>query len=786
MKPSQKQSFLELLGSVKKFVIPKIQRDYAQGRCDMNGKVFYSEIRGNFLDALEGALVQNRELVLDYIYGSDDETDHFYPVDGQQRLTTLFLLHWYIGVKEHRLDEAVKTELKKFSYETRDTTVEFCAALLSLDLDVEHIFILSDAIKDSHVYHRAYDWDPSVASMLVMLDKIHEKFHDHLGLWDRLHKITFWRLTLENFGLTDDLFVKMNARGKRLSKFDTFKSDLESALEERSKLEAKNGLKSASLDNTIAEWKTNIDNDYLDYFWQHFHRDVVERNLFRVIMFYTKCLNLLRGATYDQSWETNDEEISYRAEINAIVADEMILCGICTLLGHFPKWINLTPLTNELLLAGRWTGANTILYYDKVKLFGLLYWWANVDDKLNATNFEEFFRVLTNYVNGLREYDIYSGQFRSNVAASNFKTHIAFIKQIIDDYAASALDFVSFVLQSNYREMEYEKEKYRSPDFNKIKDLEKVPALGGIINNFFFGKQLYIDANDLQKILADKQLINKYLRIVLSYGAKKYGQGENLLFEETTRQTRRKTALYYDAETDRVTGFFHRCAIHPDTVRSEKNFFGEKFLTAPFTGNTQILVDLATAIRAFAMAFYAKRSTGKSVEDSIEELLLERLQSCDFSDNSNILWYPVKYPNFFFAPTTTFFMVIRRKNPVTGYNIDNPYHLQCFGDLWGKHYNPFYFALSHVLSEIKSPVTINENTLCSYDENLEYAHPCMLSNGWRAQIMKYGEWRITFNGNITSVLTQSGLTISGDEYLLKNNGNDCIELLVDFIQKYGI
>lgn len=645
MKPSQKQSFLELLGSVKKFVIPKIQRDYAQGRCDMNGKVFYSEIRGNFLDALEGALVQNRELVLDYIYGSDDETDHFYPVDGQQRLTTLFLLHWYIGVKEHRLDEAVKTELKKFSYETRDTTVEFCAALLSLDLDVEHIFILSDAIKDSHVYHRAYDWDPSVASMLVMLDKIHEKFHDHLGLWDRLHKITFWRLTLENFGLTDDLFVKMNARGKRLSKFDTFKSDLESALEERSKLEAKNGLKSASLDNTIAEWKTNIDNDYLDYFWQHFHRDVVERNLFRVIMFYTKCLNLLRGATYDQSWETNDEEISYRAEINAIVADEMILCGICTLLGRFPKWINLTPLTNELLLAGRWTGANTI---------------------------------------------------------------------------------------------------------------------------------------------ADKQLINKYLRIVLSYGAKKYGQGENLLFEETTRQTRRKTALYYDAETDRVTGFFHRCAIHPDTVRSEKNFFGEKFLTAPFTGNTQILVDLATAIRAFAMAFYAKRSTGKSVEDSIEELLLERLQSCDFSDNSNILWYPVKYPNFFFAPTTTFFMVIRRKNPVTGYNIDNPYHLQCFGDLWGKHYNPFYFALSHVLSEIKSPVTINENTLCSYDENLEYAHPCMLSNGWRAQIMKYGEWRITFNGNITSVLTQSGLTISGDEYLLKNNGNDCIELLVDFIQKYGI
>ena len=190
MKPAQKQSFLQLLKSVNKFVIPKIQRDYAQGRSDMNGKVFYSEIRDNFLAALSNALVNNRELVLDYIYGSDDNAQYFYPVDGQQRLTTLFLLHWYVGVKEHKLNGETVRELEKFSYETRDTTIEFCSSLLRLNIDVENTPSLSDAIKDSNIYHRAYDWDPTVISMLVMLDKMHEELRDKQNLWDKLDNIT--------------------------------------------------------------------------------------------------------------------------------------------------------------------------------------------------------------------------------------------------------------------------------------------------------------------------------------------------------------------------------------------------------------------------------------------------------------------------------------------------------------------------------------------------------------------------------------------------------------------
>jgi hypothetical protein len=85
--------------------VPMIQRDYAQGR------LTETEVREEFLNALEAALKKPADdpmlpLNLDFIYGSvegDDET-RFLPLDGQQRLTTLFLLHWYLAWRDEQWD----------------------------------------------------------------------------------------------------------------------------------------------------------------------------------------------------------------------------------------------------------------------------------------------------------------------------------------------------------------------------------------------------------------------------------------------------------------------------------------------------------------------------------------------------------------------------------------------------------------------------------------------------------------------------------------------------------
>src|SRR5690606_8767634 len=70
----------------------------------------------------------------DFVYGSV-KNKILQPLDGQQRLTTLFLLHWFVAVKENKLDDELKKLLTKFTYETRTSSREFCNDLINKGID---------------------------------------------------------------------------------------------------------------------------------------------------------------------------------------------------------------------------------------------------------------------------------------------------------------------------------------------------------------------------------------------------------------------------------------------------------------------------------------------------------------------------------------------------------------------------------------------------------------------------------------------------------------------------
>ena len=84
---------------LKEIKIPIIQRDYAQGRTDADTM----RVRTRFVDALYKAVTET-PITLDFVYG-DIKDGVMTPLDGQQRLTTLFLLHWYIAKKEQVAEE---------------------------------------------------------------------------------------------------------------------------------------------------------------------------------------------------------------------------------------------------------------------------------------------------------------------------------------------------------------------------------------------------------------------------------------------------------------------------------------------------------------------------------------------------------------------------------------------------------------------------------------------------------------------------------------------------------
>jgi Protein of unknown function DUF262 len=222
--------------------IPMIQRDYAQGR------PAEIEVREEFLDTLIEALrkpVNDTALPLnlDFIYGSVEGVDEtrFFPLDGQQRLTTLFLLHWYLAWRDEQWDlykQLFQTdEGSRFSYSVRPSSNEFFDELVSYypDSRPEDVPNLAKLIADQPWYFRSWRLDPTIQSVLCMLDAIHKRFASSTGLFGRLvdevqPAITFQLLNLENFGLSDDLYIKMNARGKPLTAFETFKARFEQEL----------------------------------------------------------------------------------------------------------------------------------------------------------------------------------------------------------------------------------------------------------------------------------------------------------------------------------------------------------------------------------------------------------------------------------------------------------------------------------------------------------------------------------------------------------------------------
>lgn len=225
--------------------IPIIQRDYAQGRIEA------SVIRDKFLDNILAHLNNNKEMRLDFIYGSV-KNDVFLPLDGQQRLTTIFLLYWYFGKKE---DKEIDF-LKKFTYETRASSREFCQKLIQEEFNTfEDGDKLSEKIKNSSWFLYFWDNDPTIKSMLAMIDDIHKKFSNE-EFFDKLELLKFHFIKLENFNLDDDLYIKMNARGKKLTDFEIFKAEFEKFLISNKK-------------NLFKEYFIkNIDGEWTDLFWR--------------------------------------------------------------------------------------------------------------------------------------------------------------------------------------------------------------------------------------------------------------------------------------------------------------------------------------------------------------------------------------------------------------------------------------------------------------------------------------------------------------------------------------
>ena len=234
----------------KNILIPALQRDYVQG-----GR---KDVIVAFLDELLAALRGEKSVDLNYIYGTF-EKEAFTPIDGQQRLITLWLLHLYLFCKQGKMFPV------ELHFASREFADNFSAKLKE---NLESIINSEDSestnetidkrIINSSWFLCGWNHDTTVQNMLETLALIAHKCAD-ADVFVNFKNITFSFYNIGTEGLIDDIYIKMNGRGRPLSYFENLKSWMD---EKVVKYFGEN-------DKFTQQWREKIDNEWIDFFWDN-------------------------------------------------------------------------------------------------------------------------------------------------------------------------------------------------------------------------------------------------------------------------------------------------------------------------------------------------------------------------------------------------------------------------------------------------------------------------------------------------------------------------------------
>ena len=368
--------------------IPPIQRDYVQGLETPT----VNEIRKNFVhDLLEVVKGLRPSLKLDFVYG-DTNIKGFVPLDGQQRLTTLFLLHWMLGV------ELIKEGKSCMTYDTRESSKDFCEALTqrkAIDFISEakkKNCLPSKIIRGRYWFSWSWQFDPTVLAMLVMIDTLYMQLKDNTEQFElyrgKLQNIKYDYLPLEELGMTDELFVKMNARGKELSAFDKMKSTLEEEMQ--TQMESSSALRDTGIETA---WRTDMDKRWIDLFWNRYaikDSNVLENGVqvveqrFYVFLLRMIGLQILETCNDETLRSISTKNLSGLKELLVAYHDSLVAYRSSDKTEPVPYQIDFTKLRDDINLLILESPCNTV--YNSIDSKNCLEDGGNYFDMLSEDN----------------------------------------------------------------------------------------------------------------------------------------------------------------------------------------------------------------------------------------------------------------------------------------------------------------------------------------------------------------------------------------------------------------
>lgn len=248
---------------VEQIVIPEIQRDYVWGEEQVIGLLnsLYSDFL-NYNDAVVEVSADNSEIEnlfkqfykqqkysssigFIYAYNDPEYKGKFYLIDGQQRLTTVYLVLLALSsmLKDDKLDTFRKRyffeKQLKIDYKVRESAHDFLCHFIN--------FCLSQNYQDKNSFKinleyqawffSGYENDKTIQSIIrnyiIIREFIQQNSLDTITFYDYFENVECWYFDTNKSEQGEELYIYMNARGEQIQNNENIKADLLGALTEK-------------------------------------------------------------------------------------------------------------------------------------------------------------------------------------------------------------------------------------------------------------------------------------------------------------------------------------------------------------------------------------------------------------------------------------------------------------------------------------------------------------------------------------------------------------------------
>ena len=282
-------------------VIPEIQRDYVWGNNEIVLRRFLKNIFNN---------KEELDIGFFYSYKVYQNEEIYALIDGQQRITTLVLLYWYLGIGEDYI--------KKFKFKVRENCNNFLEKLLKENIsnieeekkeETEDKKIeenISERIKNCIWYLSIWDNDPTVKSMLKALDIINDEFKEFNEITENKediknnieNNIIFTCITNDDRGLEKE-YISLNARGRELERYEKLKAILVEDMDNKKVEYMKDRNK----------WLEKWEKDWQDILWECKGDNVYNTdNIWNAVLYWARDIFVIENNIYKPNKEEDNNK----------------------------------------------------------------------------------------------------------------------------------------------------------------------------------------------------------------------------------------------------------------------------------------------------------------------------------------------------------------------------------------------------------------------------------------------------------------------------------------------